>query len=243
MQIFAPLFSAARSVAGALVAIAAPRQCLMCGSVLEDRTHRIATVCNVCMAALPAAPTPDELLNRLIRHFRPDELSVSSAFAFTLYDEAGQFSRVIRALKYAQTPSVGIEFGQETGETMHHLGILRADVVVPVPIHHARRRERTYNQAELIAEGIARATGIRLLRRAILRKRYTTTQTRLNAEERHSNLTGAFVAGRDAPLVQDKTVLLTDDVLTTGSTINACATALLEVGARRVDVAVIAAAI
>lgn len=140
-------------------------------------------------------------------------------------------------------PSVGREFGREVGETMWHLGILAADAAVPVPIHHARRRERTYNQAELIAEGISCATGIPLLRKAILRRRYTTTQTRLSADERHTNLTAAFVPGGDCPSLQDKIVLLADDVLTTGSTINACATALLEAGARRVDVAVIAAAV
>jgi ComF family protein len=195
------------------------------------------------MDSLPAAPSPDALLNRLTGNFRRDELAVSSAFALTLYDETGQFSRVIRALKYAQSPSIGTEFGRETGAAMQHLGILAAEVIVPVPIHHARRRERTYNQAELIAGGISDSTGIPLLHKALLRRRYTTTQTRLNAEERHSNLTGAFVAGRNASSLRDKIVLLTDDVLTTGSTINTCATALLEAGARRVDVAVLAAAV
>jgi ComF family protein len=119
---------------------------------------------------------------------------------------------------------------------------MEAEAIVPVPIHHARRRERTYNQSELIGRGIAEKTGVPFLMHALMRRRYTTTQTRLNAEQRHSNLSGAFTAGRDSNLVHDKVVLLTDDVLTTGSTINACATALLSAGARRVDVAVIAAA-
>lgn len=240
------LFSALsfmRNSVTAFAELAAPKLCLMCCIDLAERTHRITNVCDACMAALPPAPASDELYVRLADSFGRDELAVSRCFSLTIYDESLPFSHVIRSLKYEQTASAGVEFGRETGETMQHLGIIDAEAIVPVPIHHARRRERTYNQSELIGRGIAEKTGIPLLLHAVKRIRYTTTQTRLNAKERRSNLSGVFATGRDIAYIHNKIVLLTDDVLTTGSTINACATALLNAGARRVDVAVIAAAI
>ncbi|MCZ2132693.1 MAG: hypothetical protein LC116_05800 [Bacteroidetes bacterium] len=242
MSLFASALSFMRGSAATIAELAAPKQCLMCGTSLAERTHRISTACNACMAALPPPPSPDEIFVRLAKNFARDELAVSRCFSLTVYDETLPFSRMIRSLKYEQIASIGLEFGRETGETMRHLGIMEAEAIVPVPIHHARRRERTYNQSELIGRGIAEKTGVPFLMHALMRRCYTTTQTRLNAEQRHSNLSGAFTAGRDSNLVHDKVVLLTDDVLTTGSTINACATALLSAGARRVDVAVIAAA-
>lgn len=125
---------------------------------------------------------------------------------------------------------------------MRHLGFAEAHAILPVPLHHARRRERTYNQAELIARGISQATGIPVLNKALVRTRYTTTQTMLSAAERHTNLRDAFAPGKQSAHIRGKVVMLVDDVLTTGSTLNTCATALLEAGARRVNVAAVAAA-
>lgn len=242
MSLFTSALSFLYDSAMAMAELAAPKQCLMCGAALSERKHRISTACDLCMAALPVPLSPDEMLIRLAENFGRDALAVSRCFSLTIYEESLPFSHMIHSLKYGQIASIGIELGREIGETMSHLGIIDAEVIVPVPIHHARRRERTYNQSELIGRGISEKTGIPFFSHALVRRCYTTTQTRLNAEERHSNISGAFIGGRECPYIHNKVVLLTDDVLTTGSTINACATALLNLGARRVDIAVIAAA-
>ena len=103
------------------------------------------------------------------------------------------------------------------------------DALVPVPLHPRRLREREFNQSEVLAEALSRETGIPVLR-ALKRARYTTTQTRLDRLHRRQNLRNAFIPGKNAD-VTDRNLLLVDDVLTTGSTLDACAASLLEAGA------------
>jgi ComF family protein len=101
---------------------------------------------------------------------------------------------------------------------------------VPEPLHPRRLAERGYNQAALLSRPIARALGRRHSARALVRVRDTPMQSALNAPERRTNLVGAFSV-RDSRVITGKSVLLVDDVRTTGSTLAACATALHEVGA------------
>jgi ComF family protein len=120
---------------------------------------------------------------------------------------------------------------------------LSYDALAPVPLHPARRRERGYNQAALIAEGIARAwtkapaKGVPLREDLLRRVRHTGTQTRLGGRGRASNLDGAFRATEKARGLR---ILLIDDVFTTGSTLSHCRDALLAAGAARVDALVLA---
>jgi ComF family protein len=114
-----------------------------------------------------------------------------------------------------------------------------ADVVLPVPLHPVRERERGFNQAWLLADALARSWRIPTHRRALIRVRQTETQTHLDREERMANLRGAF-AVRRPDAVAGRRVLLMDDVLTTGSTASECARILREAGARSVLVLTLA---
>ena len=108
-----------------------------------------------------------------------------------------------------------------------------------MPIHKARRRERGYNQAELICKGLSNATGVPILD-ALVRTSNTVSQTTLTDAERSSNVSTVFALSPEAS-VQGMRLLLVDDVFTTGSTMNACAEVLLSAGARRVDAIAIGA--
>ena len=110
--------------------------------------------------------------------------------------------------------------------------------LVPVPLHSARFREREFNQADVLAELLAKRTGTPLLR-ALKRIRYTTTQTRLDRHERMENLRNAFRV-RDTPAVQSRHLVLVDDIFTTGSTVDECARVLRLAGAASVRVATVA---
>ena len=116
------------------------------------------------------------------------------------------------------------------------------DLVVPVPLHPNRLRERGYNQSGLLASGFARLIGRKLDERSLVRIRDTEHQTRLTGDERRQNLKGAFrvVAPEN---VRGRSVVLIDDVLTTGSTMDECAKALLAAGAYRVQPFVLAKAL
>ena len=111
----------------------------------------------------------------------------------------------------------------------------RFDLIVPVPLHPAKKRERGFNQAELLAAALQRHSGIRV-QNALQRTRYTRTQTQFDRSERMDNLKGAFRLRRGSN-VQDLRMLLIDDVLTTGSTLSECASVLKKAGALSVHAA------
>lgn len=110
------------------------------------------------------------------------------------------------------------------------------DIVLPVPLHKKRLKLRGYNQSALLARGIASATGSPYLERALVRIRHTTAQALIHPKERKENIAGAFRA--EAGIFPGKTVLLVDDVLTTGSTAGECCRVLREAGAAHIYVAV-----
>jgi ComF family protein len=232
----------AQSINRAFLNVLAPRHCELCGRHMSDFNSRFEFACNICTDSLTPAPYPDEIMNRLIARFTGDTLSVSSAAAlYTLTDEP-PLHNLFYALKYRGRSSIGVEFGRELGEVLHLLDCTGYNAILPVPIHRARQLERGYNQAEEIARGIGEVLRVSTAPDWLVRNRYTQSQTTMNAIARRTNVLGAFTGGKQAERIRGTAILLVDDVLTTGSTLNACATTLLELGARRVDVATLAVA-
>jgi ComF family protein len=117
---------------------------------------------------------------------------------------------------------------------------MAVDVIVPVPLHAARFRERGYNQAALLAHELARYTGLTVDEQTLVRKRATAPQTKLDAKQQKENVHAAFSCSGDT--LAGKRVLLIDDVCTTGATLEACAIALLESGAHSVQALTLARA-
>ncbi|MFQ6099724.1 MAG: ComF family protein [Anaerolineae bacterium] len=117
---------------------------------------------------------------------------------------------------------------------------MSADLVVPVPLHPARLRERGYNQAALLAREMARRTGLVVEEQALIRQRATAPQVELNARQRKENVRDAFRCSGNS--LAGKRVLLIDDVCTTGATLEACAVALYAGGARDVQALTLARA-
>ena len=167
---------------------------------------------------------------------------LSAAYVF---EKRGPLQSALHLLKYAGMHSLGVWLGRELG------GAIRSDpafagagVLIPVPLHGARLRERGYNQSERICAGIALATGLSVAAGALVRTRNTRSQTELTHREREENVHGAFAlrrgcGGRE---VRGRVVVLVDDVITTGSTLASCAAALRDAGARTVLAAAVAVA-
>lgn len=142
----------------------------------------------------------------------------------------GPLRHAIHGLKYRRLSALAEPLGDELARFWLR-GSMPVDIIVPVPLHPERQRERGYNQADLLARRVGRATGAPVQANVLRRTRVTAVQMSLNAAERKANVSGAFVA--DAASARDATVLVVDDVCTTGSTLDACAIALKEAGARR----------
>ncbi len=220
-----------------------PSHCDICCEYLGTRTRRMEYVCDGCLDSLPSPPSSNELIARLSKNFTIDDLSITNVFSLVAAEHSAPIMEILYSLKYRGISRIGLEFGREIGQTLRHLGLVDFDVIIPVPIHHARRRERGYNQSERIGFGISQVLGIKIDSNALVRSRYTVSQTKLSADERKVNVIGVFSGGRNKSIILNKKVLLVDDVFTTGTTLNSCATALLELGALRVDVATLAAAV
>jgi len=155
----------------------------------------------------------------------------------TLFLAKGPGRSLIHEIKYHHGFYVLDDIARAVRDSPHYLDFFRGAALVPVPLHPAKERERGFNQSEVIARRLAavagRGTRVELL---LERIRFTRTQTRLNREERDRNVKNAFALKPEAALDCVRNYVLADDVFTTGATLNACALALREAGAERVNV-------
>ncbi len=218
-----------------LLNIINPDECLISGEVLpEDREYRYISTERLLELSPP--PHPLIIKDRLLSEYKADELAISKIISLFKINENDNVLNPIHKFKYMGITQIGIEFGNMLSKLIvpnEH------DLIIPIPIHHARKRERGFNQSEIMGHSISDKTTIPLCLDALIRAKYTYSQAKLNREERMTNLSEKFNV-KEKDKVFDKRILLIDDVLTTGTTANHCAELLLKAGARRVDLAVIA---
>lgn len=187
-----------------------PPRCVGCGAL--DTLW-----CDRCQARLEAVPI------KLSRHALPP-LTSSAATS----DHMGSLRAAIHALKYEHARSLAIPLGDRLAACYRLLG-WTVDMIVPVPLHTTREREREYNQSQLIGERMAQALSLPCFPTALTRRRATPSQVGLTRAQRQQNMADAFRA--DPALTAGQRILLIDDVQTTGATFQASARALLNVDA------------
>lgn len=158
----------------------------------------------------------------------------------------GHLRQAIGALKYKQQPEIARFLGMELGRLWPMSSIAQQGVeppaVIPIPLHPEKLAQRGYNQAELLSHWFCRATQLRHYPQGLIRVRATEAQHRLNATQRQQNLKGAFALGNRFP-AEIRSVLLLDDIYTTGATARAAAQTLENRGVSVVGMGVIARAI
>jgi len=233
-----------RDWGGALASVLIPAPCGVCGELLESG-QRIP-ICAPCLAQFqPIAWHLCEHCGRPILSDFAAEISpllchmcrrglydFDFARSFAPYGTVA--SRAILMLKYEQVIALGAWFAHRLAELVRaNPGGYAADVVVPVPLHAARFRERGYNQAELIARPLARLLGLPFRSYLLVRTKPRPDKLKLSTRERWTTVRGAY-ATREGTQVDKLRVLLVDDVFTTGATLDACSRALRKAGAVRV---------
>jgi ComF family protein len=240
-------------ISDAVVSVFFPSGCRICERLLTSASRvplceeclasfeRVSgIVCEICGRPLPGLARKDEE-PLLCPACQDRTYAFERARSFAQYQDA--LVRAILLLKFEQIEPLGAWFAERLAELVKAEGeAMAGDVVVPVPLHRQRERERGYNQAALLSKPLARR--LRLPHKAVLlmRTRARPDKQVLSLEERWESVRGAF-ATRPGSEVDNLRVLLVDDVLTTGATLDACARALREAGAKSVKGLTVARAI
>jgi len=205
-----------------------PRKCIVCGQMLEMDER---DVCAACLAELPLTYQwtigQNAAFERLARRF-----DVEAAASLFFFGSESDYRNILYGIKYGNRRQLGFRMGFLLGSHLAESRLFsRCQAVVPVPLHPLRRWKRGYNQAEIIARGVAAAMNLPLETKLLRRRRYTKTQTQLQGIEKTTNVQGAFALDdRHVQILQNKGIrhlLLVDDTLTTGSTLAASAAPLL----------------
>lgn len=216
-----------------------PRTCAVCHRTLMAGEHY---VCRECLEALPR--THYEAID-----FNPLEQAlvvagrVERAASYFYYDRGGAYASILHDIKYRSVPSLGRWIAARAVRDMRASGLFDGvEAIVPVPMHRMKELERGYNQSRVIAQGLADELGVPVVD-ALVATREHATQTRKDATDRLANMRDLFALHRSqSRCVEGRHVLLVDDVVTTGATLQSCAGVLLSLPGVKVTVFTLAAA-
>lgn len=216
----------------AVLHLAFPHVCEGCGTdVLEDQ-HEL---CLHCLSQLPLtryeqfSPNPVEKILEV-------RMSIQHAAGILYFTKESLVQQLMHQFKYKGNKELGIYLGRFIGHSLKTSPLYQdVDCIVPLPLHPTKEKRRGYNQATILCEGISEVLGKPLLRKAIVRTTFTESQTRKNRVERWQNMEGRFAVEAPGQL-KGKHVLLVDDVITTGATLEACGRVILEQEGARLSV-------
>ncbi len=221
-----------------LAYLAFPETCPACMLPLNRGEN---CLCTSCRFRLPRTQYYKDDQNPVFKQFW-GKVKIEGASAYYHFGKGEKVQRLIHHLKYKGRQDVGEFTGELFGyEIMNTHPFSTVNLIIPVPLHPAKLRIRGYNQSDCFAEGIANAMGLPFNIEALIRTRATETQTRKHRYERYENVNKVFSVS-SPELLRGKHILLIDDVITTGSTLIACAEELLSIPDTKVSIGALACA-
>jgi ComF family protein len=209
-----------------------PHICAGCG---RDIIHEKTSLCFRCIDALPETNFEKFSGNPVEKMFW-GRLHLNSATAQFYFTKESLMQRLMHQLKYKGHQELGLQLGRLMGQQLLHSGRIIPDALIPLPLFPAREKRRGYNQATVLCRGIAEVMKVPVLDNVIIRPQHTETQTKKGRVERWKNMEGKFVLANGTS-IQKKQLLLVDDVITTGATLEACGHELLKVPGVELSVA------
>lgn len=214
-----------------------PRYCRGCFNSLVKGEELI---CTRCMLEMPKSYYHLQRQNPFYQKFR-GRLPVNRVMTLYKFAKGGRVQQLLHALKYRQQPEIGEMLGRVYGQDLIEADYRKTfDLIVPVPLHFARKKLRGYNQSEEFGKGLSRMLEVPCDDTFMKREAMTETQTHKSRLSRWENVSRVFKV-TDVNAIAEKRVLLVDDVVTTGATLEACGQALLHAGCRELSIACIAA--
>jgi ComF family protein len=204
-----------------LVGLLFPNLCVGCNGVLLAAEQHI---CTHCIDHFPETKFHTHPENQLEKAFW-GRIKIESAFSFLTFRKQGIVQKILHELKYSNNPDLGVMLGQMYGSKLREHG-MHFDVIVAIPLHEKKQKLRGYNQSDCFAQGLAQSLNCEHLKNVVIRDKHTETQTKKGRFDRWLNVGDVFDI-QSPELISNKKVLLVDDVITTGATIEACAHSIL----------------
>ena len=219
-----------------LINLLFPELCNGCGKLLY---HGEKDICTKCLFDLPYTdfhlypdnPVAKQLWGRL---------NVNAAMAMLYFKKGTKVQNLVHGLKYDGKTEIGISLGKLLAKKLNESAFYAdVDLIIPVPLHQKKLRTRGYNQSEYIATGLAEELGIAVSTKHLLRDKSTESQTKKARYTRYENMQDVFSVIKAEELAE-KHILLVDDVVTTGATLEACGNVLLNNGVKKLSIAAVA---
>ncbi len=221
-----------------LINLLYPNLCASCQEVLLKNEN---VICYNCMLDIPRSYHYQDMENPIAKLFW-GKIKLEMALSAFTFVKKGKVQRLIHELKYNGNTKVGELMGIELGKEIDKIEITdKVDVVVPVPIHKKKLKQRGYNQSVFIAIGVAKVLTCEINTTLLKRAERSESQTKKSKYERWENVGSAFTL-TDANQYKGKHILLVDDVVTTGATLEACCKKLKEIKGVKLSVGTLASA-
>ncbi len=216
-----------------------PHTCCGCGS---DLLPSDALLCGQCIVQLPHTKFAP-MANNAVEKMFTGRLPLQAAYAQLYFTKDGLVQHLIHQLKYKGNTDIGLYLGRLMGQTVLDTARFHPiDALVPLPMYAAKERQRGYNQATILCRGMAEVLQLPVDTQHIIRQRHTQTQTRKQRTGRWQNVEGSFAVTNPAALA-GKHLLLVDDVVTTGATLDACGHVIRQVPGTILSIASLAYAV
>ncbi|MCK9421072.1 MAG: ComF family protein [Bacteroidales bacterium] len=223
---------------GDFVSLIFPKICVCCGNSLWKNEEIICRLCDYHLPRTnfhldPGNPVSYSFLGRA---------SIENATAFLYFNKGNKVQQLIHHLKYKERRDVGIYMGVQYGRQLLQSPLYKSmQTIIPVPLHKKKQKQRGYNQSEQFAIGLAESMNLSVSNNNLIRVKATATQTKKSRFNRYMNVSEIFTVSNPQSL-QGKHILLVDDVITTGATLESCIHAMSVIPGCKISVACIAAA-
>jgi ComF family protein len=214
-----------------------PDLCVACEQILNKQEK---VLCTQCLFHIPRTDFHKDAENPVSQLFW-GRVKIEYSGSYFYFNKGSSYQPLIHKLKYNGRKDIGIEMGKAFGAELRKSVFALADVIIPVPLHPKKLKIRGYNQSEMIAKGLSQSLNLPVNSTSLLRTELTDTQTRKSRFDRFRNVEGKFQV-RNALDLEGKHIIIADDVVTTGSTLEACAIAILEINGTKVSILTLAVA-
>lgn len=214
-----------------------PHNCIGCGSDVIDKE---TFICLDCINDLPHTNFSMHANNPVEKKFW-GKLALTSAMSQFYFSKVSIIQNIIHEFKYRSNREAGHYLGRLMGESLVNSNRFNVDTIIPIPLFEKKEKQRGFNQAAILCKGISEVMNINVLENIVTRIVHTETQTKKHRAERWQNVEKSFFVTKPE-LLEGKHILLVDDVITTGSTLEACGSQILKVNGVRLSIATLAMA-